>query len=374
MAQAALEQLHGKLQYSLEAERTLADKLAHLDNELKTSHARIAEQTDAMNSATATLQQYNQQIANDQQQNLVLAAERDRLLDELAGRDEELTRMKSVLQAATEALQHETATSDQQLGETRAQVEQLGNELTELETRLVARKNSQLNTEQMLASVIAERDGLQSDLATCSRKQNSIQADLAAALSEIDALQMAQSMPARDIAPPAAGIPVKVEPAAGMEPVADAAEVVALNSTDTDQDGIADSDDLCPGTQQGSDVDATGCEAGVAIRLEGVNFPYNSHELTGEAQRILERVAAIIKQQPDLRLEVAGHTDATGDPSYNQWLSMQRAEAVREFLVAQGVDPRHIGATGYGGQRPVADNNTLEGLQQNRRVELRRLP
>jgi OOP family OmpA-OmpF porin len=52
---------------------------------------------------------------------------------------------------------------------------------------------------------------------------------------------------------------------------------------------------------------------------------------------------------------------------------MQRAEAVRDYLVAQGVNPRHIGATGYGGQRPIADNNTVEGLQNNRRVELRRL-
>jgi OOP family OmpA-OmpF porin len=120
-------------------------------------------------------------------------------------------------------------------------------------------------------------------------------------------------------------------------------------------------------------VDATGCAAGVAIKLEGVNFLYNSHELTDKARSILDRVAGIINQQPDMRLEVAGHTDATGDPSYNQWLSMQRAEAVRDYLVAQGVNPRHIGATGYGGQRPIADNNTVEGLQNNRRVELRRL-
>jgi OOP family OmpA-OmpF porin len=109
----------------------------------------------------------------------------------------------------------------------------------------------------------------------------------------------------------------------------------------------------------------------VAINLEGVNFLYNSHELTDKARHILDRVADVIIQQPRLRLEVAGHTDATGDPTYNQGLSMQRAEAVRDYLVAQGVNPKHIGATGYGGQRPIADNTTSEGLRKNRRVELR---
>jgi OOP family OmpA-OmpF porin len=120
-------------------------------------------------------------------------------------------------------------------------------------------------------------------------------------------------------------------------------------------------------------VDTTGCAADAAIALEGVNFNYNSHELTAGARAYLDRVAGIISQHPDLRLQVAGHTDATGDPAYNQWLSMQRAEAVMNYLVAQGVNPGHIGAVGYGGQRPIADNDTVDGLRKNRRVELRRL-
>ncbi|MFC1774511.1 OmpA family protein, partial [Pseudomonadota bacterium] len=154
-----------------------------------------------------------------------------------------------------------------------------------------------------------------------------------------------------------------------------AVEIAALQTTEADSDGdsIPDRADLCGETRQGVTVDATGCADGVAINLQGVNFLYDSHELTPEAQRILDRVADILSQQPDLRLEVAGHTDAQGDPAYNQWLSLKRAEAVRDYMVAQGVNPNHIGAGGYGGQRPIADNTTKEGLRMNRRVELRRL-
>jgi OOP family OmpA-OmpF porin len=161
--------------------------------------------------------------------------------------------------------------------------------------------------------------------------------------------------------------------AAGETLEVDAVEVAALQiaGPDADQDGVADSIDLCLETQQGIAVESTGCAADVAIKLEGVNFGYNSHELTEEAQRILDRVADILSQNTDLHLQVAGHTDAQGDPAYNQWLSLQRAQAVRDYLVAQGVDSAHIGAAGYGGEQPIADNTTKEGLRMNRRVELR---
>jgi len=72
-------------------------------------------------------------------------------------------------------------------------------------------------------------------------------------------------------------------------------------------------------------------------------------------------------------LEVAGHTDAQGDRDYNQHLSQQRAEAVRDYLVAHGVNADNITARGFGSRQPLADNSTREGLLKNRRVELRRL-
>jgi OOP family OmpA-OmpF porin len=191
----------------------------------------------------------------------------------------------------------------------------------------------------------------------------------------MDALSRANTAAADAIIAPASGGPDKSEPAASEGYDAGAAKVAAqqIATTDTDEDGISDSIDLCPETKPGIAVESTGCTTGEAINLSGVNFLYNSHELTDRARDILDRVAAIINQQPDLRLEVAGHTDATGDSTYNQWLSLQRAETVMNYLVDQGVNPKHIGAAGYGGLRPIADNTTSEGMQVNRRVELRPL-
>jgi len=301
--------------------------------------------------------------------------ERDRLRSDLASRDEQLATVQSELQAATQALQQaqaEASTSGQQLGEARSQAEAYNNELTDLKAQLESQKTTVLDTEQTLATVISECDGLQANLAACSLDLTQTQAALTDAQSVEDVLRQAP--------PPAAGVVVPSapegsdkagEPTASEGVGAGTAEVAALQTMDADEDGVSDNIDLCPETQHDIAVDPTGCAAGVAINLEGVNFLYNSHELTDKARHILDRVADVIIQQPRLRLEVAGHTDATGDPTYNQGLSMQRAEAVRNYLVAQGVNPKHIGATGYGGQRPIADNTTSEGLRKNRRVELR---
>ncbi len=433
LAHTTLEQLQDKLRHSLVTQQALDENVAAMTSEQKALQARVTEMKAELNTTTAALEQNRQQIANDQQQTLTLTAERDRLRDELANRDEQLITMQTELQTVKEALQQansetttsaqqlsearaqaetfnneltelkarlesqestrlnaeqtlteerdrlrsdlanrdeqlitmqtelqtvkealqqansETTTSAQQFGEARAQAETFNNELTELKARLESQESTLLDTEKTLANVIAERDGLQTNLAERGRELSQAQAALTAAQSEMAADE-------------------------GLE--VDAVEVAALQiaTPDADEDGVPDSIDLCLKTQQGIAVDSTGCAADVAIiNLEGVNFHYNSHELTEEAQRILDRVADTLSQHADLPLQVAGHTDAQGDPAYNQWLSLQRAQTVRDYLVAQGVNPSHIGATGYGGEQPIADNTTKEGMRMNRRVELRKV-
>jgi outer membrane protein OmpA-like peptidoglycan-associated protein len=73
---------------------------------------------------------------------------------------------------------------------------------------------------------------------------------------------------------------------------------------------------------------------------------------------------------PGLRLQIEGHTDSVGSEEYNQVLSERRADAVRDCLVQQGIDPNSMTARGYGKSMPVTDNATAAGRQQNRRVEL----
>lgn len=140
---------------------------------------------------------------------------------------------------------------------------------------------------------------------------------------------------------------------------------------DSDKDGVADSKDKCPNTKAGVRVDVNGCEIKEIIKLPGVNFELNSARLTEGSIRVLDDAAATLKKHSDLKVEVAGHTDSTGDAGYNQQLSQRRAESVMRFLVSKGVDAGRLNAKGYGESSPIADNGTREGRAKNRRVELR---
>lgn len=141
---------------------------------------------------------------------------------------------------------------------------------------------------------------------------------------------------------------------------------------DGDLDGVLDNRDLCPDTARDTQVDATGCVPVEPIRLEGVSFVTNSAELTAESKRVLDRVALTLRGHPDLRLEVAGHTDKLGDSGFNLALSQTRAETVRSYLIGRGVEAGRLTARGYGEARPVASNDSGLGRAANRRVELRR--
>lgn len=104
-----------------------------------------------------------------------------------------------------------------------------------------------------------------------------------------------------------------------------------------------------------------------------INFDTGKASIKPESQAVVGQIAAMMKENPGLRLSVEGHTDDVGDPKSNQALSEQRARAVVGVIVQQGVDAGRLTATGYGQTRPVADNKTEEGRAKNRRVELVKL-
>lgn len=147
---------------------------------------------------------------------------------------------------------------------------------------------------------------------------------------------------------------------------------------DADQDGVPDSVDKCPGTPAGQRVDALGCAilfTGTerTLVLEGVNFETGSSNLTDQSHNTLDRVAASLEAYPALRVEVAGYTDSRGSTATNRRLSQSRADAVRTYLIARGVDPLQLTARGFGPTNPIASNATEPGRARNRRVELHRL-
>ena len=109
---------------------------------------------------------------------------------------------------------------------------------------------------------------------------------------------------------------------------------------------------------------------GLIVNMSDVLFDTGRHTLKPGAREKLAKIAGIILAHPGLKIEVEGHADSTGGPAINQPLSEKRAESVRTYLVAQGVDGGAITSQGLGDTKPVADNNTAAGRQANRRVEL----
>jgi outer membrane protein OmpA-like peptidoglycan-associated protein len=152
---------------------------------------------------------------------------------------------------------------------------------------------------------------------------------------------------------------------------------------DSDRDGVYDGLDDCPDTPRGKKVDSSGCpeaekpatvfEGKKTLVLEGVNFETNSAKLTHGSHATLDKVAESLRDSPDVRVEIAGHTDSSGSDSHNLTLSKARAESVRDYLVREGVESSRLVAKGYGETRPIEDNGTAAGRAKNRRVELTRI-
>jgi outer membrane protein OmpA-like peptidoglycan-associated protein len=109
---------------------------------------------------------------------------------------------------------------------------------------------------------------------------------------------------------------------------------------------------------------------GLIVNMSDVLFDTGKYSLKQNTQISLAKVAGILQAYPGLKLQVEGYTDSVGGEAYNQKLSENRADAVRDFLLAQGVSHDNITSTGYGESNPVADNSTASGRSQNRRVQL----
>ncbi|MDD3762232.1 MAG: OmpA family protein [Nevskiales bacterium] len=140
---------------------------------------------------------------------------------------------------------------------------------------------------------------------------------------------------------------------------------------DVDADGVPDEIDQCPDTAAGVEVDVNGCVVAQTLVLRGVGFENDSAVLTEDARAILDDVAASLRSQPNVKVEIGGHTDDIGNDAYNHTLSEQRAESVRQYLIARGIDPNRLVAVGYGEFNPIASNETAAGRAENRRVEFK---
>lgn len=110
-------------------------------------------------------------------------------------------------------------------------------------------------------------------------------------------------------------------------------------------------------------------EKGKTVVLKGVNFDFNKATLRGDSETILMMAYNALVAKPDVQIEISGHTDNVGSQQYNQVLSLQRAQAVRNWLVQKGIASNRMKTVGKGQNEPVAPNTTEEGRAENRRIE-----
>lgn len=119
-----------------------------------------------------------------------------------------------------------------------------------------------------------------------------------------------------------------------------------------------------------SDAATRDSERGLVLTLGDVVFDAGKTSLQPGAMTAIDRLAQLMAVYPERSVRIEGHTDSAGDDARNQTLSERRAAAVRDALLARGVDAKRVEAVGYGETRPIADNGTPAGRQKNRRIEI----
>lgn len=146
---------------------------------------------------------------------------------------------------------------------------------------------------------------------------------------------------------------------------------------DTDHDGVADYLDQCPDTEAGVLVDSDGCpKAPSPVKEElkeftlssGTNFKFGSSTLLPSAYAELDRLVAVMKEYPMSRWRIEGHTDNIGSAEANRKVSLDRAQAVLNYFVSEGIARSRFSVSGLGAAYPIATNSTEEGRARNRRV------
>ncbi|MEE3145792.1 MAG: DUF5723 family protein [Bacteroidota bacterium] len=145
---------------------------------------------------------------------------------------------------------------------------------------------------------------------------------------------------------------------------------------DTDEDGLLDKDDECPNTP--GPIENNGCPVIEEEVVEVLQTAFDNLEfrtakdiILNESKPSLEELSNVLIERPTWKLEISGHTDNVGNEDKNMVLSKKRAESVKRFLVDHGVDETHLIIKFFGETAPIADNNTAEGRQKNRRVEMK---
>lgn len=144
--------------------------------------------------------------------------------------------------------------------------------------------------------------------------------------------------------------------------------IVEADCVDADGDLVCDEIDVCNDTPKGVQVDERGCW----ILEQTYLFDFDKYEVKPEFYPLLDRIAGTMNDNPQMTLQIEGHTDAIGTEAYNQGLSERRANAIKNAISERnGIPAERMTAVGFGEMNPIATNDNEEGRRLNRRVELK---
>jgi outer membrane protein OmpA-like peptidoglycan-associated protein len=203
------------------------------------------------------------------------------------------------------------------------------------------------------ARLNAEQQAQQSQLAAQ-------QAQMAAQQSQLAAEQQAAERAKADAA--AAEAEARAQKAREAQQAAEASAQQAADQANQARERLRN--------QLNQVLQTTETARGLIVNMSDVLFDFNKYTLKPDAREKLAKVSGILLAYPDLKVKVEGYTDNIGSDEYNQKLSEQRADGVRDYLVSQSVSDSNVTANGFGKSDPIADNSTNQGRAQNRRVEL----
>jgi outer membrane protein OmpA-like peptidoglycan-associated protein len=310
---------------------------------------RIALIAQADKYAASTLAKAEQQLRNAEE---VYARKSDKKSIEAAAREvvgtAEEARVMAVKQKAEEDANAKIA-ADKRAAEAR-EAQARADAAAEIKRRQEA---DQARVQAEAAKAEAERMKLEAQKAAAEAARQKQEADqaTAAAIAQQQAAQAAAAQAAKDRA---------------------AAEAEALKARQAAEQAEAEKAQLRAQllNQLNSILQTRDSARGLIVNMSDVLFDTGSYTLKPGAREKLAKISGIVLAHPGLSLQIEGHTDSVGGDDFNQQLSERRADSVRDFLAEEGVPPSSITARGFGRTQPVASNDTPEGRQRNRRVEL----
>jgi outer membrane protein OmpA-like peptidoglycan-associated protein len=238
------------------------------------------------------------------------------------------------------------------------------------ERAAAAQRTAMAQADAATAAAKQQQEAAARQEAELQRQKAELQAQQAAQEAQQSALQAQQDAQARAAAE--AKSQQDAQAAAQAQQAALQAQQAAAQSQQAAQQAEAQREQLRAALldQFNRVLPTTDTPRGLEANLSDVLFATGKYELQPNAREALARFSGIVLAHPGLKMQIEGYTDSVGSDTLNQTLSENRASSVRAYLIAQGIDPTAVSALGYGKSNPVASNDTAQGRQQNRRVEI----